>query len=142
MKYTEDSQIENLIDVVHFFEHLLYEKKLSYHPDDDFSDYVNTMDDSPSFTNEEVRLYNRLMDQCFDICKKEEMDICSIGLASMRKIIKPDVDDPIEVGLLARIKEDDEQIFKIEHEMNGEYMLTSLETGTSISVDKSKILLI
>ena len=142
MKYTQDSQIENLIDVVHFFEHLLYEKELSYHPDDDFSDYVNTMDDSPSFTDGEVRLYNRLMDQCFDICEKEKMDIYSIGLASMRRIIKPDVDDPIEVGLLARIKEDDEQIFKIEHEMNGEYMLTSLETGTSSFVDKSKILLI
>ena len=142
MKYSQDSQIKNLIDVVHFFEHLLYEKEVSFHPDDNFSDYVNKIDERPSFTNEEVKLYNRLMNQCFDICQQEEMDIYSIGLASMRKILKPDVEDPIEIGLLARIKGDEDQIFKIEREMNGEYMLTSLEKGKSYFVDKSKILLI
>ena len=68
MKYTRESKIVNLIDVVKFFEHLLYEKNLSYHPDDDFSEYVQQDDKRPCLTNGEVVLYNQLRNQCFKVC--------------------------------------------------------------------------
>ena len=141
MQYTRDSKIENLIDVVHFFEYLLYEKKLSFHPDDDFSEYVNYEDSNPCFSSDEVEICNQLMDQCFEVCEEQDMDIYSIGLASMRRCINPNVKDPVELGLLARC-EDKERIFKVVEKVDGGYMLSALDNNESIFVEDSNIVVI
>lgn len=40
MNYTSFAHIKTIDDVKRFFHHLTSERKLSFHPDDDFSDYV------------------------------------------------------------------------------------------------------
>lgn len=84
MVYDGNSKIESVENVVKFFQHLAYEKKLSFHPDDDFKEYVYYTDQRPFFTDEEVPIYNKLMDQCFDVCQKNNADIYGIGLDVLR----------------------------------------------------------
>ena len=139
MKYTIESEIRNLVDVVHFFEHLLFVKKVSFHPDDDFSEYVLYEDNSPCFTSEEVEIYNQLMVQCFEVCQRQKIDIYSIGLASMRRILEPNIQYNLEEGMLVRVDGKDE-IFKITNLLNGKCLLTSLETDSIISVDEFNII--
>ncbi len=54
MTYDKDSHIKSVEDVKAFFHHLVDERKVNFHPDDDFADYVSYEDKAPSFTEEEV----------------------------------------------------------------------------------------
>lgn len=79
MAYNKDSHIKSVEDVKAFFNHLVDERKLNFHPDDDFADYISYEDKTPSFTKEEVSVYNRLMEESFDVCNNYNMDIYEIG---------------------------------------------------------------
>lgn len=79
MTYTATSHIHSVKDVETFFHHLVEERKVNFHPDDDFADYICYEDHTPTFTSEEVQVYNRLMDEPFDVCEKTDTDIYSIG---------------------------------------------------------------
>ena len=57
MTYNKDSHIKSVEDVKAFFNHLVDERKLNFHPDDDFADYISYEDKTPSFTKEEVSVY-------------------------------------------------------------------------------------
>ena len=80
MGYSANSHIESIKDVETFFHHLIDERKVNFHPDDDFANYVSLKDHTPTFSEEEVVIYNRLMDESFDVCDKENVDIYEIGI--------------------------------------------------------------
>lgn len=80
MMYTAVSHITSLTDVKTYFNHLVFERKVNFHPDDDFANYVSLKDHTPTFSEEEVVIYNRLMDESFDVCDKENVDIYEIGI--------------------------------------------------------------
>ena len=80
MTYTTVSHITSVKDVEVFFHHLVFERKVNFHPDDDFANYVSLKDHTPTFSEEEVVIYNRLMDESFDVCDKENVDIYEIGI--------------------------------------------------------------
>ena len=69
MTYNNKSNLRSVEDVKAFFHHLVEERKVNFHPDDDFADYICYADKTPTFTKEEVAIYNRLMDEAFDVCK-------------------------------------------------------------------------
>ena len=79
MFYTSNNHITSLKDVEAFFHHLVAERKLSFHPDDDFADYICIDGKTLPFSNDEVSLYNRLMDETFSVCDAESVDIFEIG---------------------------------------------------------------
>lgn len=83
--YTEKSHISSVKEVEEFFEHLAFDRNLTFHPDDDFSDFTNRTTGERTFTDEEVRLYNRIMMDCFAVCTVEGADIYSLGLNTLRK---------------------------------------------------------
>ena len=87
MTYNEASHITSMADVKSFLHYLVYERDLNFHPDDDFADYINYEDKTPSFTPDEVKNHNRLMEECFDICGKENADIYEIGLNELSHAI-------------------------------------------------------
>ena len=87
MIYTENSHINKVEDVKVFFHHLLYELNVNFHPDDDFKDFVNTTTHEPSFNDEDAVLYNRLMDESFEVCEKANIDIYEIGLSEFKSLI-------------------------------------------------------
>ena len=75
MKYNSLSHMNSVKDVEVFFDHIVKERKINFHPDNDFEDYINIASHKPSFTSDECSIYNRLMDESFAVCKKEGVDI-------------------------------------------------------------------
>jgi hypothetical protein len=73
------TKIETVEDVKSFAKQLIAEG-VSFHPDDDFNDYVNFEENRPTYTKEEAEIRNDLMNRCFEVCEKERVDIYEIML--------------------------------------------------------------
>lgn len=84
MKYNNDSKITIVDDVKELFRHLVNDRMVNFHPDDRFEDYVSREDGSKTFTQEECVVYYHLMDECFEVCEKNGVDIYAIGLELMQ----------------------------------------------------------
>ena len=82
--YKNNSYISSLKDVQAFFHHIVFERKVNFHPDDMFEDYVSCESGINTFSLEECAIYNRLMDESFKVCEKEGVDIYSIGLNELQ----------------------------------------------------------
>ncbi|MBK7425580.1 MAG: hypothetical protein IPI60_00335 [Saprospiraceae bacterium] len=52
---------------------------LSFHPDENFTNYITLETEEPTYSVEEATLRNRLMSECFTVCEKST-DIYSIML--------------------------------------------------------------
>ena len=76
--YNEDYNIETIKDVEDFAKYLYNERGVAFHPDDDFAEYENIETHEPTFNTEEAILFNRLMEQCFDVCKRNGKDIYDV----------------------------------------------------------------
>ena len=61
-------------DVKTFFNDL-YAEDLNFHPDDEFSNYINYETKEQTYTDEEVALRNQLLERAFEVCEKEGEDI-------------------------------------------------------------------
>lgn len=77
MQYNKDSHINNVDDVRKFFHYIVEERNMNFNPDDMFRDYM-LADGSNAFTPEECEIYNRLVEEAFKICDKENVDIYEI----------------------------------------------------------------
>ncbi len=73
------TQIQTSEDVKAFAKQLIMEG-VSFHPDDDFNDYVNFKEDTPCYSKDEADLRNELMNNCFDVCENEGIDIYELML--------------------------------------------------------------
>jgi hypothetical protein len=83
-KYHLPRAIKNVRNVADFFDYLLYVRNLSFHPDDRFEDYVeNGTNGKRSFTDEEAKKFNKMMNDAWRVCKMNKRDIYSIGLRKM-----------------------------------------------------------
>jgi len=67
-------QITTTKDVAAFAKQLIKEG-VSFHPDDDFDDYINLETKEPTYSKNEADFRNELMNQCFSICEKNGIDI-------------------------------------------------------------------
>lgn len=84
MQYNRESKIATVSDVKDFFLHLVCERSLYFCPDDRFEGYISSHDGKRLFTQEECAIYNRLMDESFDVCEKNGADIYAIGLETYK----------------------------------------------------------
>ena len=84
MQYNKESRIATIDDVKVFFRHLVDELRVEFHPDDRFEDYVSRENYKNTFSLEECAIYNRLMDESFEVCEKMGVDIYTIGLDTMQ----------------------------------------------------------
>ena len=91
MIYTTASHITSVKDVEAFSHHLVEERKVNFHPNDDFADYVSLKDHTPTFSDEEVVIYNRLMDESFEVCEKASVDIYGIGMDEFQQLFEDKV---------------------------------------------------
>jgi len=67
-------QITTTKDLAAFAKQLIKEG-VSFHPDDDFNDYINLETKEPTYSKNEADFRNELMNQCFSICEKNGIDI-------------------------------------------------------------------
>lgn len=77
MQYNKNSHINNVDDVRKFFHYIVEERNVNFNPDDMFRDYM-LADGSNAFTPEECEIYNRIVEEAFKICDKENVDIYEI----------------------------------------------------------------
>lgn len=68
-------KINTIEDVKLFAFQLVNEENLSFHPDDDFADYINLQTRESVYSEEEVQFLNQQMEKCFDICEQFGADI-------------------------------------------------------------------
>ncbi|MBN2765241.1 MAG: hypothetical protein JXR27_02635 [Paludibacteraceae bacterium] len=68
-------EINTIEDVRQFAFQLVNDENLSFHPDDDFADYINTETKLPSYNKEDISRFNNLMAKCFVVCEKYGQDI-------------------------------------------------------------------
>lgn len=78
MTYTNESHIMSVKDVKTFFHHIVSERKVNFHPDDMFEDYVSCEGGINTFTLGECAIYNRLMDESFAISRNRGVYICGV----------------------------------------------------------------
>lgn len=71
------------IDDVKKFARQLTAEGLSFHPDDDFNDYVNLQTNDPTYSAEDAEIRNNLMNDCFEVCDKEGVDVYTIMLEEL-----------------------------------------------------------
>ena len=76
-KYTSASHITTVEEVRDFFRHIVYDLGINFHPDDDFKNYVSYTTDEWTMDDDQAELYNRLMDEAFDVCGDEVYEIGS-----------------------------------------------------------------
>lgn len=88
MTYTSDSHIMSVKDVKTFFHPIVSERKVNFHPDDMFEDYVSCEGGINTFTLGECAIYNRLMDESFAVCNNEGVDIYAIGLEELQTALE------------------------------------------------------
>lgn len=88
MKYNSESHINTVDQVKEFFDYLAMERKVNFHPDDDFSDYINLNTNEPTFNAEEVAIFNTLMDESFVVCESNQTDIYELANATMQCMLK------------------------------------------------------
>jgi len=70
-------KIKNTDDVVIFAKQLVKES-VSFHCDDDFNDYVNVETKKKTYAKRQANFRNNLMNQCFEICEKNGIDIYDV----------------------------------------------------------------
>lgn len=76
--YNSHSHITSITEVEEFAQFLYNQKKLAFHPDEDFADYISAESNEPFFTNEEIELFNRLTVECFEVCENVNVDIYEV----------------------------------------------------------------
>lgn len=84
MTYNSNSHIKSVRDVKTFFHHIVFERKVNFHPDDMFEDYVSSEGGINTFTLDECAIYNRLMDESFAVCNNEDIDIYEIEFEELQ----------------------------------------------------------
>lgn len=81
--------IRTITDVEAFFNHLITNESLNFHPDEDFKNYINLETELPSYTATEADLRNQLMNQAFGVCERKGVDIYQIGLQKLYNQLTP-----------------------------------------------------
>ena len=77
-KYAQDSHITTVEEVQDFFRHIVFDLDINFHPDDDFAAYVNYKTGERTMSDEDAPLYNRLMDEAFEVFDDED-EVYEIG---------------------------------------------------------------
>ena len=58
----------------------------AFHPDDSFTDYIRRDTGELSYAPEEAKRLDRLMDEAFDFCKENGMDIYELSMEISKKV--------------------------------------------------------
>lgn len=78
------TEIKTISDVKAFATYLVQVENLSFHPDDDFKEYI-TSDMKPFYSEKEAELRNKLMNDCFNVCNEQNVEIYELLLPIIQK---------------------------------------------------------
>lgn len=69
----------NVTEVRQFIFHVIFDLDTSFHPDDDFRDYVNRAG-KRSFDTKTARKLNKALEQAFAVCEENDADIYDLAM--------------------------------------------------------------
>jgi hypothetical protein len=69
------TEIKTIEDVRVFLDHVCNNLDLSFCPDTPFEDYINLETRESTFTPAEAEQYNKLLNEAFEVCNANEIDI-------------------------------------------------------------------
>ena len=72
--------ITSIEDVEQLVRYIYDELGVNFHPDDDFNDYINSETKEATFNIEDAKILNSLIDDCFKVCERENVDFYEIAL--------------------------------------------------------------
>ena len=58
----------------------------AFHPDDPMTDYVRRDTGEPSYTQEEAQRLDHLMDEAFDFCNQQGLDIYELSMEICKEL--------------------------------------------------------
>ncbi len=73
------TQIKTIDDVKSFAKQIIAEG-VSFHPDDDFKDYMSIKENKSCYSKHDADFRNALMKKCFKICEKDGIDTYELML--------------------------------------------------------------
>ena len=88
MKYTKNTHITNVDEVKNFFHNALSDRNIALHPDDSLTDFSEEQLKQMNVTKDEAVNYDRLMDECFEVCKREKADIYGLYIDEYLPLLK------------------------------------------------------
>lgn len=71
-------EIKNIQDVEAFIKSV--SKNMAFHPDTDFSDYINLNTLKPTFSRSESAKLDKMLNTAFAVCKASNVDIYEIAI--------------------------------------------------------------
>lgn len=80
MRYNALTKITTLEDVEQFVKYIYEELGVNFHPDDDFNDVVSIETGEKSFSENEAEIFNKLVEDCFNVCENNKVDLYEIAL--------------------------------------------------------------
>lgn len=88
MEYNSNSHIKSIGDVMPFFNYLMNKRKVNFHPDNSFDEYINFTTGEQTFSDKECKLFDRLMEEAFNVCiNNGDMDlIYDLGTEFLKKV--------------------------------------------------------
>ena len=70
--------ITTIVDVIRHLQSMYDVYELNFHPDDNYSDYVDNLGNN-AFTDEEALMLDLAMERCFFVCEDEGFDLYELG---------------------------------------------------------------
>lgn len=67
-KYKQATHITTAEEVRDFFRYIVFSLNLNFNPDDNFESYINYETGERIVNEEQAKLFNRLMDEAFEVC--------------------------------------------------------------------------
>lgn len=80
MKTIIPSGISTVENVEKFVKFIYEDLNINFHPDDDFKNYINDGTKEKIFNEADANMYNNLVDECFNVCEKNDVDFYEIAL--------------------------------------------------------------
>lgn len=91
--------MKTISDVTDFIRECMDDHDLAFHPDTPFHDYVDMETGKPTFTPAQADALQERLEQAFEICEKEDVDIyglaCDAYLASPQEVLLSEI---VEIG--------------------------------------------
>jgi hypothetical protein len=78
------NKINTVDDVKVFFQYLVNNRSLNFNPDEDFSSYISLETGKPSFSTSEIKQYNSMMNDAFEVCQEAGVDIYDLSISCLR----------------------------------------------------------
>lgn len=79
--------VKSVDEVKAFFSYLIKNESLSFHPDDDFKDYVSMESGKVTFSSETADHYNNLMNEAFEVCEIAGDDIYALAMSELKSAV-------------------------------------------------------